>query len=167
MKKVIIIIIIIIVAWFVIRFIINSSEKEEPVACTMDAKLCPDGSYVSRIPPECNFAPCPKEDLIQVESPGANEIISSPIIVRGKARGFWFFEADFPVELLDEQGNIIGTAIAQAQGEWMTEDFVAFEVQIEFDVSEETNATLILKKDNPSGLPEYDDELQIPIRLIP
>ena len=29
------------------------------VACTMDAMLCPDGSYVGRIPPDCEFEPCP------------------------------------------------------------------------------------------------------------
>jgi hypothetical protein len=28
-------------------------------ACTTDAKLCPDGSYVGRIPPYCQFATCP------------------------------------------------------------------------------------------------------------
>jgi hypothetical protein len=27
--------------------------------CTADAKLCPDGSYVSRSGPDCEFAPCP------------------------------------------------------------------------------------------------------------
>ena len=27
--------------------------------CTQDAKLCPDGSYVSRTGPNCEFAPCP------------------------------------------------------------------------------------------------------------
>ena len=32
---------------------------EEVVFCTQDAKLCPDGSYVSRIAPSCAFAPCP------------------------------------------------------------------------------------------------------------
>jgi hypothetical protein len=31
-----------------------------PVACTMDAKLCPDGSYVGRVPPNCEFAQCPQ-----------------------------------------------------------------------------------------------------------
>lgn len=31
----------------------------EPVFCTMDAKMCPDGSFVGRIPPDCKFAPCP------------------------------------------------------------------------------------------------------------
>lgn len=30
-----------------------------PVACTMDAKICPDGSAVGRTGPNCEFAPCP------------------------------------------------------------------------------------------------------------
>jgi hypothetical protein len=30
------------------------------VACTMDAKQCPDGSYVSRKGPKCEFAKCPE-----------------------------------------------------------------------------------------------------------
>lgn len=29
------------------------------VACTMDAMQCPDGSYVGRVPPSCQFAACP------------------------------------------------------------------------------------------------------------
>lgn len=35
--------------------------KDEGVACTMDAKECPDGSFVGRIPPNCEFTPCPGE----------------------------------------------------------------------------------------------------------
>ncbi len=31
----------------------------QPVACTEEAKQCPDGSYVGRIGPSCQFAPCP------------------------------------------------------------------------------------------------------------
>lgn len=42
--------------WFM-----NSTPAEAPVGqyCTMDAKLCPDGSYVSRSGPNCEFAQCP------------------------------------------------------------------------------------------------------------
>lgn len=29
------------------------------VICTLDAKLCPDGSYVGRTGPNCEFAECP------------------------------------------------------------------------------------------------------------
>jgi len=32
-----------------------------PVACTMDAKACPDGSFVGRVAPNCEFAACPTE----------------------------------------------------------------------------------------------------------
>ncbi|NYZ77745.1 eight-cysteine-cluster domain-containing protein [Candidatus Micrarchaeota archaeon] len=33
---------------------------QPPVACTMEAKLCPDGSYVGRVPPDCEFEECPQ-----------------------------------------------------------------------------------------------------------
>lgn len=35
------------------------SPTSTPTVCTADAKLCPDGSYVSRTGPSCAFAPCP------------------------------------------------------------------------------------------------------------
>ncbi len=34
-------------------------QKPQPVACTEEALLCPDGSAVGRIAPDCRFAPCP------------------------------------------------------------------------------------------------------------
>lgn len=59
-KKIFIILTIIIVVlvgiWSGLRL-----TGEEPVVCTMDAKLCPDGSYVGRVPPDCEFALCPGE----------------------------------------------------------------------------------------------------------
>ncbi|MBI4079253.1 MAG: hypothetical protein HY429_03065 [Candidatus Levybacteria bacterium] len=35
------------------------ANRNTQVACTQDAKQCPDGSYVSRIGPKCEFATCP------------------------------------------------------------------------------------------------------------
>jgi len=35
--------------------------QKQPVACTAEAKLCPDGSAVGRTGPNCEFAPCPGE----------------------------------------------------------------------------------------------------------
>jgi hypothetical protein len=32
---------------------------EKPIACSADAKACPDGSYVERVGPNCEFEPCP------------------------------------------------------------------------------------------------------------
>jgi hypothetical protein len=37
----------------------SAAPTEEPVACTMDARICPDGSAVGRVAPDCEFAPCP------------------------------------------------------------------------------------------------------------
>ncbi|TSC62816.1 MAG: hypothetical protein G01um101448_365 [Parcubacteria group bacterium Gr01-1014_48] len=37
----------------------NPDDGGTHVVCTQDAKLCPDGSYVSRTGPNCEFAPCP------------------------------------------------------------------------------------------------------------
>jgi hypothetical protein len=35
--------------------------KPLAVVCTMEAKVCPDGSYVGRNPAKnCEFDPCPK-----------------------------------------------------------------------------------------------------------
>lgn len=36
-------------------------DNEEGIACTLDAKICPDGSAVGRTPPNCEFAACPGE----------------------------------------------------------------------------------------------------------
>jgi hypothetical protein len=106
-----------------------------------------------------------KINLIQITKPRPNETIQSPLEIKGEARGYWFFEADFPVKLLDENGELIASGIAQAQGDWMTEDFVPFESILEFEVPETDKGVLILEKDNPSGLPENADELRIPVRF--
>lgn len=36
-----------------------------PVACTMEAKQCPDGSYVGRTGPNCEFSACPATTAAQ------------------------------------------------------------------------------------------------------
>jgi hypothetical protein len=104
------------------------------------------------------------KDLVILNSPLKEERISSPLIIRGKARGTWFFEASFPVILTDWDGLIIAEGFATAKENWMTEDFVEFEGYLNFEKpSYGKRGSLILKKDNPSGLPEHDDALEITI----
>ena len=45
---------------FSVSQIVNVPSGVGEVACTMEAKLCPDGSYVSRSGPRCEFAKCPE-----------------------------------------------------------------------------------------------------------
>lgn len=40
-------------------YFLNANKQPQEVACTMEAKLCPDGSSVGRTGPKCEFAPCP------------------------------------------------------------------------------------------------------------
>lgn len=47
------------VAGFFYRNVTETVGSPEPVACTMDAKICPDGSAVGRTGPSCAFAKCP------------------------------------------------------------------------------------------------------------
>lgn len=105
-----------------------------------------------------------KGELLIMEFPKQQDIITSPLVVTGQARGTWFFEASFPVVLTNWDGLIIAQGIAQAQGEWMTEEYVPFEATLEFEKPEYgENGFLILQKDNPSGLPQHDDAVEIPI----
>ena len=106
-----------------------------------------------------------KINLIRVDSILPNETISSPLEITGEARGFWFFEGDFPIKLIDSNGNLLGTAIAQAKTDWMTEEFVQFEATLIFDSLETKNGDLFFVKDNPSDISEYDDELRIPVKF--
>lgn len=153
------------------------------VVCTAEAMICPDGSTVGRQGPQCEFTPCPEiivapittstpvqtvsqNDFIIVDSPLPQRTISSPVTITGTARGTWFFEGSFPVSVVDWDGLIIGEGIAQAQSEWMTEDFVPFIATITYNIQQDApydRGAIILKKDNPSGLPEHDDAIEIPI----
>lgn len=104
-----------------------------------------------------------KTNLITIENPRPNQKIGSPITITGKARGNWYFEASFPVELLDDNGNQLAIAPAQAQGDWMTTDFVPYSVTLTFPIPATPTGKLILHKDNPSGLPQNDDQLIVPV----
>lgn len=43
----------------VIQLVPSLKPAPAPIACTMEAKLCPDGSAVGRTGPNCEFTPCP------------------------------------------------------------------------------------------------------------
>ncbi len=99
---------------------------------------------------------------VKVSFPLPNASVSKTFTASGYARGNWFFEASFPVEIRDPQNNLVGQGIAQADGDWMTTEFVAFNAPV--TIQNYTGpATLVLKKDNPSGLPEHDDSVSFSI----
>lgn len=106
---------------------------------------------------------CLPEELIKVDNVSADQIIASPLSITGEARGNWFFEAGFPIKLYDENGTVVGTAVAQALTDWMTENFVPFKAELEFQTPTSTSGRLVFEKDNPSGLSENAGQISIPV----
>lgn len=103
-------------------------------------------------------------EMIEVTTPLSLSTVTSPLTVTGRARGPWYFEASFPIELRDANNVLIAKAIAQAQGEWMTEDFVPFTAILAFpNQPAGSQGVLTLKNDNPSGEPERDMMLDVAV----
>jgi|SRR3989338_6984817 len=104
-------------------------------------------------------------DKIKVFYPLPNGMVSSPLVVRGEARGIWYFEASFPARLEDGNGKVLVQHYAQAEGDWMTENFVRYKSTLVFSKPTTATGTLVLEKDNPSGDPARAEELRIPVRF--
>jgi hypothetical protein len=153
--------------------------EDDVVMCAADAMQCSDGTFVGRTGENCEFV-CPvtgdSEEIetgdIQVDAPAVGEVVTSPLVLSGQAKGFWYFEASAPVEILDWEGNVIATSFVTAQGDWMTEDFVPFTGNISFispytpgDPVAWKQGSIVFKKDNPSGLPENDAQFIVPIQF--
>lgn len=175
MRKIIFSVLILLLVISIVIIVAKFGFKPKPTITVIDFESCAalGQPLMKSYPRQCRFAnqtfvedignELEKTDLITIDQPRPNQKISSPLIISGKARGQWFFEASFPVQLYDEQKNLLGTGIAQAQGEWMTSNFVPFALTLEFSQPQTAKGVLILRKDNPSGLPEFDDELNIPV----
>lgn len=108
-------------------------------------------------------APEPLSSKVVVTFPKKDQVVQKKFTVIGKAPGNWFFEASAPVLVKDKDGTKIAQTTAQVQGDWMTIELVDFTADINIVSGYSGPATLVLLKDNPSGLPENDDSVEIAI----
>jgi len=97
--------------------------------------------------------------------PQASSTVSSPLIVKGEAPGYWFFEASLPIKILDSQGNVIASAPASAQSDPLTDNLVPFKSLLEFNTTA-TSGYVVINNDNPSGLPENELSVKIPVLFL-
>ncbi len=104
-------------------------------------------------------------DRIQVDLPFPGAVTGKEFKVIGKARGF-MFEASFPVEVLDKDGNrlFIGPAHATVE-DWMVDALIPFEIDVKIPESYIGKATLILHKDNPSDRRDLDASVSFPFTI--
>ena len=132
----------------------------------------PDGrTFAEEIPEQITYDRA-SADMIVLDNPFPGAVTGKGFMVFGKARGNWYFEATFPITVLDKDGKTLAETFATAQGDpatgevnWMTEEFVNFKGEVKVPESYIGPATLILKKDNPSGLSENDASISLPITI--
>jgi hypothetical protein len=106
--------------------------------------------------------------IIKLDPKLERETLGSPLIVSGEVPGNWSFEASFPIELRDSAGTVLDQTIGTLEGDWMTTNHVPFTATLNFTAPASAEvAQLILMKDNPSDLPEHDDDVMIPVKLSP
>lgn len=130
---------------------------------TPDSPMPPDVSSPSTPPvqqPSENQNP-----NIRITAPLSNQIIQSPLRVQGEAKGTWYFEASFPLKIVDANNVVLAQLPIQAKGDWMTTNFVPFDQGVEFKNPTASTGYVIFEKDNPSGLPENEDAVRIPVRF--
>jgi hypothetical protein len=106
----------------------------------------------------------PAQNPVVFENVTPNQVVTSPLNVKGQVIGAWCFEASCPIEIRDANGKRLGQGIAQLE-EWMTEELVPFEATITFSAPSTETGHLVLSNSNPSGLPENDKSAGIPVRF--
>jgi len=149
-------IVIIVMAWFLF-----ATPASAPTVTTTATTTSQTASSSSTSPTQ----PAPLDQSVVVTSPLQNATVSHTFTVAGQAPNVWFNEAVFPIQVRDANDDVIGAAQGQAQGDWTVQGPVTFTSEVTVDASYEGPATLILLKDNPSGLPQNDDSVTIPITI--
>lgn len=152
----------------------NNSNSNSQQSQVTDFASCVSAGYeiLETFPEQCRTpsgqtyvnttSPAAEAEIFNIQ-PG--QLVTSPLYVMGQARGNWFFEANIPVILKDQNGKILAQKGFQAKGNWMTEGYVEFEGRLDFTAPTTEFGTLIVHNDNPSGLEENDKEISIPVRF--
>lgn len=104
------------------------------------------------------------EIILETVQPG--DTVKSPLMVKGKALGPWFFEGTLPVQIENSKGEFLDMAPAHALDDWMQEGYVRFEAELQFDPAGDTAGTLVIKNDNPSGLAENEKVHKIKVKFL-
>ncbi|MBX4195439.1 Gmad2 immunoglobulin-like domain-containing protein [Candidatus Parcubacteria bacterium] len=102
-------------------------------------------------------------DDIVIDTPKVGDKIGSPLTVKGRARGGWYFEASAPVMVIDTSGKVLGQGFVTAEGEWMTSDFVPFSGTVRFSGATTNAGAVVFMNDNPSGDPERQKFWAVPV----
>jgi hypothetical protein len=75
----------------------HKKDTSSQVACTAEAKICPDGTSVYRVGPKCEFKDCPVSSSASTSTP------IKPVSKKGFAVGYVTLSPNCPVESIDNK----------------------------------------------------------------
>ncbi len=100
-----------------------------------------------------------------LQTPRSGETVTGPLVIKGQVPKSWTFEGQFQMQLLDDRRHLILTD--RVPVEWdnennkLTLDFIeSYNYQ-----TQAKSGFLVLRNDNPSGLPENEKSFEIPIKF--
>jgi germination protein M len=99
---------------------------------------------------------------ILVTSPTLNQVVESPIVLRGNAN---VFEANVGIQILDENGDVIvetfttATCGSGCRG--------AFRARVDYEIDDEQDGAIVVHDDDTVGTGTFPNEVRIPVRLLP
>lgn len=167
--QIVALIVVVVLAFFVIK----RNPSNEPIVQITNYEECVQagGNVVNGVCTAPNGTCCFSEKPpvaqpnVIVDTPKPMDLITSPLVVKGRAKGTWFSEANLPVTLKDGKGNILAQKGFQSIGDWMTTDYVEFADSLPFVTPQTQYGTLVISKDNPSGDPANDEDFPVPVRF--
>ena len=106
------------------------------------------------------------QDIAELSITRGQKIVSG-VLLTGKIKGGFCFEAVCPIKIVSDQGDAIFSGVINLQGDWMTDELVPFQVSLMFDnsVAQAQQGKIIIGNDNPSGLAENERCYEIPVTL--
>jgi len=136
---------------------------DESIEQDLGPGTTPEMNEEVQVPPDTEFGESERDIVVDVPLEGAQ--VTSPVRVTGEARGSWFFEASMGVEVRDVNGVVVGEGVLEATEDWMSEELVAFEGEVEFEIDRNGPGEIVIVAANPSGMPENAKEKIIRVDL--
>jgi len=104
-------------------------------------------------------------DEIVLDNLDPYQKVESDYVVTGSITAGWIFEANLPVNIEDEAGNVLTNIKANVVGEWMVDGAVPFVTTLKLSEKKPGTLFLVIDSDNPSGLAIHAKEFKIPFLL--
>lgn len=125
----------------------------------------PDSEMLEVYDEFLNYIDLDRSEPVDFVSPELSETVSSPLNINAAAKGNWFFEAQISLSLVTLTGENLVSTTAATREDWMTEELVTFDTEMEFNVPEENYGFVKIEKSNPSGMPQNANSFYWPVEF--